>query len=170
MSSSITQTLFHWMKEKRIIAAVAKCMGIPYTTLVAELRSGPRQAKLGADRLVPLFNAIRDAQYGTELEGMVKSFVRELEGEQPVRVSAKDYGGQVLTLVKCIGVLSESSARVKDAESERELIRLKTMIRAEIIPAVYKLEDIIDRRLARRQKKAKTAGSVVAQTVLREGA
>ena len=170
MSSSITQTLFHWMKEKRIIAPVAKRMGIPYSTLVAELRSDPHQAKLGADRLAPLFQAIRASQYGHELQGLVRSFVRELEGDEPATVSTKDYGASLLTLVTCIGELSKSASQIKDAKSERELNRLKTMIRTEIIPAVYKLEDIIDRRLVRLQKKEKSTVPVVSAIPSQAGA
>lgn len=155
MSSSISRTLFEWMKEKRIIAAVAKRMGIAKSTLSSELRSSNHQAKLGADELVPLFQAIREMGYETELRGIVQRFMQELEGEHTEPATTDQYSPQLLTLVKCIGVLSESAARIDNLEAAPQLIRLKTMIRTEILPAICKMEDIVESRLAHVRKKSK---------------
>lgn len=156
MRSSISRTLFEWMKEKRIITAVAKRMGIAKSTLASELRSSNHQAKLGADELVPLFQAIRKMGYESELRGIVRRFMQELEGEHAEPVTADQYSPQLLTLVKCIGVLSESAARIDDLEATPQLVRLKTMIRTEILPAICKMEDIVESRLAHVRRKAKT--------------
>jgi hypothetical protein len=156
MNVSISRVLYLWMRERRVIGPAAKRLGMSTSALAAELRCAKHQAKLGADRLVPLFDALRAMNYGGELDGILDSFVRELRGGDTPTVSQGSYRAQLMTLMKCIGVLSESSSQIRDAKSQRELQRLKTMIRAEIIPAVYKLEDIIDRRLARLQKRNQT--------------
>lgn len=82
--------------------------------------------------------------------------MQELEGEHAEPVTADQYSPQLLTLVKCIGVLSESAARIDDLEATPQLVRLKTMIRTEILPAICKMEDIVESRLAHVRRKAKT--------------
>jgi len=156
MKSPISTTLFEWLKETRIIAAVAKRMGKPKSTLASELRSRNHQAKLGADELVPLFQAIREMGYETELRGIVRRFMQELEGEHTEPVTSDQYGPQLFTLVKCIGVLSESAARIDNLEEAQQLVRLKTMIRTEILPAICKMEDIVESRLDYVRGKSKT--------------
>ena len=170
MSSSISRTLYLWMRERRLIGPAAKRLGMSTSALAAELRCSKHQAKLGADRLLPLCEVLRDLNYGAELDGILEGFVRELRGGETVAVSPGGYSSQLMTLMKCIGVLSESSSQIRDARSERDLRRLKTMIRAEIIPAVYKLEDIIDRRLERLQKRDQVEASDLSTGVSQAGA
>ena len=147
MVSSITRTLHHWLKENRLTVAVAQRMGISESTLSSELRNSNHQAKLGADQLVPLFHAIRDLGYGAELDGIVARFVKELEGEESQPASVEQFSALLFEMMDGIGVLSKSANRIDAIKTERELMRLKTKIRTEIIPAVFKLEDIVDTRL-----------------------
>ncbi len=156
MCASITCTLYEWLKQKRLMAAVAQRMGIPHSTLAAELQGEKYKAKLGADELIPLFRAIREAGYGAELDGILKKFIRELQGEELISASADDFGQLLFGVIQGIGVLSQSAAQIESLNGRRELVKLKTKIRAEIIPAVYKLEDIIDTRLSAARKTVAT--------------
>lgn len=165
MCSSISGTLYEWLREKRLMKAVAQRMGVPHSTLAAELRCEKYRAKLGADELIPLMRAIRELGYAKELSGIVRRFVQELEGEPLREVDAEEFGQLLLGVMQGIGVLSKSAARMASLEEQRELARLKTMIRAEIIPAVYKLEDIVDSRLAQVRKKLSLTNAGKAQPV-----
>ena len=169
MSTSITSTLYHWMKEKRIIDPVARRLGMSGSTLAAELRSAPHQAKLGADRLVPLFEAIRETQYAGELDGIIKPFIRELESRHVAKVPVKSQGEHVRELMKCVGDLLSASAQIKDSGSAQEIERLRTKVRTEIIPAAYMLDDILARRVARAEKKSRSTMSVLTPTTAKAG-
>lgn len=156
MCASITRTLYEWLKQRRLMAAVAQRMGIPHSTLAAELQGEKYKAKLGADELVPLFCAIREIDGDAELNGILKKFIRELEGEEVMAATADEFGQLLFGVIQGIGVLSQSAAQIESLNGRRELAKLKTKIRAEIIPAVYKLEDIIDARLSAARKTAAT--------------
>ncbi len=168
MCTSITRTLYECLKQKRLMAAVAQRMGIPHSTLAAELQGEKFRAKLGADELIPLFRAIREVEGGAELDGILKKFVRELQGEEVDAAAAEEFGQLLFGVIQGIGVLSQSAAQIESLNGRRELAKLKTKIRGEIIPAVYKLEDIIDSRLSaavRPAKAKRTDPSPAPQTI-----
>ncbi len=149
MGTPITQILYDWMVERRIVSLVARKMGTNPATLSAELRTKSTHAKLGANDLVPLCNAIREAGLGRQLDGLLHPFVEELMGDLPDAVNAEEYVSSVLSLSRCVGLLSESATRVNQIEDEQELTRLRTMIRTELLTLTMRMDAIVDTQLAR---------------------
>ena len=146
MSYSVTQALYDWMHEKRLIRAVAREMGISESTLAAELCPG-RGAKLGADELISLFHAIRRIGYAEELNGILYNYVGELKGTELADVPDQDLIPQVLKLSKSLGILSDCAARIGQISDEDELTKLNTMLRTEVLPVVMRMESTISSRI-----------------------
>ncbi|MBU0507205.1 hypothetical protein KKH27_00015 [bacterium] len=159
MGFSIVDVLYEWMCERRIITAVAQQMGVSEATLSAELRRRKSQAKLGADELIPLFNAIRAIGYGDELKGIVHRFIRELRGEELSQVPDRDIVPLVLELTRGLGILSECAAAASRADNKKELETLRRMVRHEILPVVLRMESLIEHRL--QQLERTHAGAVL---------
>lgn len=163
MSSSITATLFVWLKKRRIIHSVAQEMGIPYVTLLYELRGRARQPKLGADELVPLFRAIRAIGYEDELNRQIRHWVRELQVDQP-NLSGDHLPDLLQLLVSNVEELSEATARLNSTESAKELMDVRNKLRTELVPAFYKLQDIVETRLEKINKKPREEGGLSDET------
>lgn len=151
MSYSVTQALYDWLHEKRLIRAVSREMGISESTLAAEL-CPDRGAKLGADELIPLFQAIRRIGYGDELNGILYYYIGELKGLELAHVPDEDLVPQVLKLSKSLGILSDCAARIAQISDEDELSNLNTMLRTEVLPVVMKMESTISSRIQAVQK------------------
>jgi hypothetical protein len=147
MAFSITQALYDWMHERRIVSAVAREMGINENTLSAELRSHRSQAKLGADELIPLFEAIRRIGYGQELDGILHQFCAALHDGTVVELDDGDMVPHVLKLTKSLGILSDCAARIPLTTDEDELARVSIMLRTEVLPVILKMEDMVSTRL-----------------------
>ena len=147
MQFSITEALHDWMNKRRIISAVAQKMGKNATTLSAELRPSRYEAKLGADELVPLFNAIREIGYGDELNGILFRYIKSLKGEANVLVADDEIIPLVLQLSCVFSSFTECMARVPKSNDEEELIRVRRVLRTEILPALLKMEDLLEGRL-----------------------
>ena len=171
MTSSISYTLYLWLKEKRLMEAVAKRMGKPHSTLVAELKGAKYRSKLGADELVPLFQAIRETDYRTEFEGILKKYLRELGGEQTEFVSVHQFGTLLFSVMQSVATLSKPGDRIENLKTARELSLMKTKIRTEIVPAVYKLEAIVDDQLAlMRERRSESRQTNMEPIPIHEGA
>ena len=147
MAFSISQVLYDWMHEKRIVSAVAQEMRIKEATLSAELRPSNPHAKLGADELIPLFQAIRNIGYGSELEGILHRFTGALRDSDLSEIPETDLVPHVLTLARGLGMLSDCVVRIPQVQDEVELTRLCTMLRTEILPVVLKMESMMTARL-----------------------
>jgi hypothetical protein len=163
MSSNISGTLYVWLKDKRLMDAVARRMGKPPSTLAAELKSEKFRSKLGADDLVPLFRAIRETDYATEFEGVLKKFIKELGGERAETATVEQFGSLLFSVMQGIALLSKSADHIQNLTTAQELERLKTEIRAEIVPAVYKLEAIVDDRLTCMRKRVSRSQELVTE-------
>jgi hypothetical protein len=159
MSFSMTEVLYEWMHELRIVSAVAQEMGIKESTLSAELRPTNAHAKLGVDELVPLFNAIRKIGYGTELEGIQHRFIGALRDSNLTEMPETDMVPQVLALARGLGILCDCAGRIPQLSDTAELSRLCTMLRTEILPVVLKMESMMASRLKdiRREEAAELA-------------
>ena len=148
MAFSITKTLYDWMHKRRIVSEVAAEMGVKDVTLLAELRPTTPNAKLGADELIPLFQAIRTIGYGKELEGILYQFVCGLRGsEADGTVIIDDMRDHVVELAKSLKMLFECAdclPRLTDAE---ELARISTMLQTEVLPVVLQMTRIVQSRL-----------------------
>lgn len=163
MAYSITDALFDFMQRRRIITAVAHQMGVCETTLSAELRRQKTQAKLGADNLIPLLNAIRAIGYESELRGILFRFIKELKGEELYSTADDDLIPQLLKLTAGLGIICECAASVPRIADEAELRRIRNMLRSEILPALLKMDDTVERRLsALRGRNGKLADVVAA--------
>lgn len=147
MPFSITDALYEWMHKRRIVSAVAQCLGVKESTLSSELHPARYHAKLGADELIPLCRAIRQIGYGHELRGILHRFVNELESEETPEIPEGDLVPQVLKLNRGLGTLADCAAHVNRMDDEAELIQLKTMLRTEMLPVLLKMEDTIEHRL-----------------------
>ena len=152
MSQSITEILYRWMLDSRIITDVAGEMGWSGCRLSAELRPGS-QAKLGADELVALFAAIRRVGYEKELRGILHRFIAELKGDVLRSVADEDLVPQVLRLTESLGVVSSCASRISRMKDVAELKRIKTMLRTEALPVVLQMEDIVAARIQALQGK-----------------
>ncbi|HEY3297001.1 MAG TPA: hypothetical protein VGL38_16325 [bacterium] len=151
MSYSVTQALYDWLHEKRLIRAVARDMGISESTLAARLCPN-RDGKLGADDMVPLFQAIRRIGYGAELNGILHQYIAELKGDELANVADQDLIPHVLKLSKSLGILSDCAARISQISDEDELASLNTMLRTEVLPVVMKMENTISSRIVALRK------------------
>ena len=147
MSYSVTQALYDWLSEARLIRAVAQEMGVREGTLSSQLCPG-RGAKLGADELVPLFHAIRNIGYGSELNGILYQYIAELKGDELANVPDQDLVPHVLKLSKSLGILSNCAARISQISDVDELSGLNTMLRTEVLPVVINMENTIATRIA----------------------
>jgi hypothetical protein len=147
MAFSITEVLYEWMHEKRIVTAVAREMGTLETTLSAKLRPSNPHAKLGADELAPLFQAIRRVGYGAELEGILHRFIGEIRDTEFTEIPETDLVPQVLALARGLGILCDCASRIPRIQDEAELTRLCIMLRTEILPVVLKMESMITARI-----------------------
>jgi hypothetical protein len=148
MAGTITEILYDWLHKRRLVTAVAERMGINPITLSAELRPTNGQAKLGADELVPLFDAIRALGYGRELRGIVQRFIAELKGKDWLTIPDDQLEPLIVQLTRGLAFFSEFAVRVPSQTDERELVRMRTLLRTEIVPAIMRLEDTIERSLA----------------------
>jgi hypothetical protein len=152
MSYSITQVLYDWMHEKRIVALVAREMGMIDSTLSAKLRPSNPQAKLSADELVPLFDAIRREGYEKELEGVLHEFIQALRDPGSLLESDEPMVPLVLSLARGLGALSECAGRIASTTDEGELVKMCTMLRTEVLPVVLRMEALVDSRLKKVRK------------------
>jgi hypothetical protein len=161
MQYSVTQALYDWLHEKRLIRAVAREMAVSESTLAAQLCPG-RGAKLGADDMVPLFEAIRRIGYGAELNGILYQYIGELKGAANADVADQNLIPHVLKLSRSLGILSECAGRISEISDEEELVRLCTMLRTEVLPVVMKMEGTVVSRLqSLRKSKRKVHVEVV---------
>jgi hypothetical protein len=151
VSYSITQALYDWLHEKRLIRAVAREMDVSESTLASQL-CPERGAKLGADELVTLFQAVRRIGYGDELNGILYHYIAELKGSELADVSDHDLIPHVLKLSRSLGILSECASRIAQISNEDELTSLNTMLRTEVLPVVMKMESTISSRIHALQK------------------
>jgi hypothetical protein len=122
-------------------------MGIKEATLSAQLRPTNPHAKLGADELIPLFQAIRNIGYGSELEGILHRFVGALRDSEHAEIPETDLVPHVLALARGLGILSDCAGRIPHIRDEVELTRLCTMLRTEILPVVLKMESMMASRI-----------------------
>jgi hypothetical protein len=152
MMFSISETLYDWLHGKRIVAVVAREMGIKECTLSSKLRPNCPASKLGADELPELFDAIRRIGYGSELRGVLHDYVAQIEGKDTLAIPDGDLIPHVLTLTRCLGVLSQCAGRISQISDEEELSRLRTMLRTEVLPVVLKMEDTIEARMSHLRK------------------
>jgi hypothetical protein len=146
MPYSVSEALYEWLHEKRLIRAVAREMAVSESTLAAEL-SPERAAKLGADELVPLIDAIRRIGYGAELNGILYQYIGQLKGAANADVADQDLIPHVLKLSRSLGILSDCAGRISEISDEEELVRLCTMLRTEVLPVVMKMEAAVNSRL-----------------------
>jgi hypothetical protein len=144
---SITRVLYEWLHKRRLISVVAQEMGMKDATLSAELRPTNPQAKLGADELVPLFEAIRRAGGGDAAKGILHRFISELKGEDLRNIPDRDLVSHMLELHRSLGILSGCAARVPDIVDTSELMKLKLILRTEVLPLVLRMEAVIDARI-----------------------
>jgi hypothetical protein len=152
---SITQILYGWMRQKRIIADVARQMGVRPSTLSGELRPENPQAKLGADSLVPLFGALRKLGYTREVRGILMQFTAALQGQYDEEASPDDFVAGILTVNRCLGYLSERGASLASLEDEDQLVSLRNMITTELSSAVERMEAAVQLRLQQIHSKGK---------------
>lgn len=148
MAGSITEILYDWLHKRRLVTATAQRMGMNPITLSAKLRPSNGQAKLGADELVPLFNAIREMGYGKELAGMLHRFIADLKGRERQTIPDEQLEPLIVQLTRGLAFFSEFAVRVPSQTNKVELARMRTMLRTEILPAVLRLEATIERGLA----------------------
>jgi hypothetical protein len=147
MSASIAERLYDWIHERRIMSALAQEMGVKESTLSAELRPNQSSAKLGADSLVPLCQAIRNIGYGKELDGILHEFIMDLRGTNPLSIPDKDLVPHVIIMARGLGVLSSCAAKIPRMNNEAELVQLCTILRTELLPVIMQMDATIDARL-----------------------
>jgi hypothetical protein len=147
MSYSITQVLYDFLSQNRIMSEVARDMDTVISTLSAELRPTNSHAKLGADELVPIFNSIRNIGYGDKLEGILHEFYMHARGDRVNGVTDIDFVPLTLQVNHSVGMLSQVAERVSRTSSEKELVRASAILRAEALPVLVRMGTIIDSRL-----------------------
>ena len=148
MAYSITQDLYVWMHKRRIVSAVAAEMGIKDVTLSAELRPSTTNAKLGSDELIPLFNAIRRIGYGSELEGVLHTFLSELRGDsQDLRQTSEDLRRSRGRAGKESEYALECAERLPSMSDPKALAQISTMLQTELLPVVLHMHKIVQTRL-----------------------
>jgi hypothetical protein len=143
------------MGEYRIASDVAREMGVPVATLSAELRPNHCSAKLGADSLVPLFKALRDLGYNAELNGILATYITELQGEEISEVSQQDMVLMMLDLYTHLGTLSAAARRITQMKDDSELCDLEVTIRTEILPRFLAILKSVEARREALQQAAK---------------
>lgn len=159
MSTPITETLYEWMHRRRIMTEVAREMGVNVHTLAGELRPTNPQAKLGADELAPLFAAIRRVGYGHELRGILHGLVRDLKGESDLSwADEREFVPNALMLSKCVGLLCDSATKLDRIEDEEELVRMRSMIRSELVSVAMRMEAIVETRLTKLRRQRRRSG------------
>ncbi|MCB9358270.1 MAG: hypothetical protein H6508_00040 [Calditrichaeota bacterium] len=158
MSYQISEVIFDWLHRKRLISTVARHMGVVENTLIAKLRPTTQTAKLAADDLIPLFEAIRKAGYGNEFVGIVREYTRRLEGELRDIPGSLDMQSQIYRLMSGIGSIAEhlvDSARHSD---EKEVVALLNKLRTEVLPVVMQLEATMADKLSQIRKLRRSSG------------
>ena len=144
----ITDVLFLWLHKQRLIAAVAREMGVNESTLSAELRPKLPLAKLGANQLVPLFDAIRRLGYGAQLDGILSRYIAELKGESAdVTPLDSDLTPYVLTLYRCLSVFPAGDTLLSGIKDRAELASLSVLLQTEILPMVLRMDAMVNARL-----------------------
>ncbi|MFZ5432161.1 MAG: hypothetical protein ACOZB3_00155 [Calditrichota bacterium] len=152
MEYSIVGVLHDWMHKKRITKAVAQQMGKNENTFYAEISQRPNGAKLGADDLVPLFNAIRAIGYGDELRGILKRFISELKGLDLQKIPDSELIPRVLHMQIGLATFLECAARIPSIMDTEELLTVRRLLNTEIVPVLMKMDYTIELRLTYLQK------------------
>ncbi len=153
MDFVLTQALYDWMHERRIVAAVADEIGMEKSTLSAELRPACTSAKLGVDTLIKLCHAVRQLGYGKELDGILHQYFDALKGPATAEPTEKNMQTSVIELTKTLGILADFSDRIYQITDEAELVKLNTMVRTVIFPTVMQIESIIESQLSKIRRK-----------------
>jgi hypothetical protein len=156
MSRTISEAIYLWMLEKRITTDVATEMGKSVSTLSAELRPTRSNAKLGADDLVPLFDAIREVGYGRELDGIMFSFIADLKGESRKIVAGDDVLSEVLRLTSGVSAIFHSASNASGGGNSAELTEMLSTLHAEVLPAALQLERILTAKIKSCESAAKS--------------
>lgn len=159
MEHSITQVLYDWLSQKRLVSAVARRMGVNENTLLAKLKPGTTTARFTADELLPLCDAIRDAGYGEELIGIMKEYSELLLGEIRATPNTSDLQLQMVKLMTAIGSISAQIGDKARHSTEKDLVVLLNKLRTEVLPIVVQLEADLSDRLRAVRRKDKPAGS-----------
>jgi hypothetical protein len=159
VKNSLSHVLFIWLHERRIVADLARHMGIDKSTLSAKLSPRKNRARLAADDLIPLFDAIREIGYGKELSGILHPFLEAMQGTDPVNINPADQVAQLAALGKGVSTLFDCAARVPQMKDPEELRRLKIQVRTEVLPLVLQMEAILDQRLQKVTKAEHVHGS-----------
>jgi hypothetical protein len=161
MSLLISEVVHRWLHERRIISEVAEEMGKSVSTLSAELRPSRTNAKLGADDLIPLFNAVRQIGYGRELDGILYSFIAELKGDDLPAASDDDLLPEVLKLTSSVGDVFQWISQPSRTENTAELERILDELQSQVLPAALQLERLVSSRLRVKEaaNEAKNSGS-----------
>ena len=133
MDGSITKVLYEWLLKRRIISDVAAEMGLDGSTLAAKLRPKATQARLTADELIPLCQAIRKAgaQYSKELDGILHRFTRDLFGAEPVKADPTVLLSSVFELSKGMGELLSNTEQIAKSNDPDVIRRLQTLVSSE---------------------------------------
>ena len=147
MKNSISRVLYEWLHERRIVAVVAQHMGMDKSTLSAKLRPCTNRARLSADELLLLVDAVREAGYGKELKGILHPFMEAMRGTEPVSITPTDLMYRMRDLGKGIYTLFDCAARIPKMNDEEEIRRLKIQVRTEVLPVVLQMEELLDQRL-----------------------
>jgi hypothetical protein len=144
----ITDLLYTWMHRKRIVAEVARELGVHEQTLSAELRPHHPIAKLGANQLVPMFDALRKLGYGNELDGILNRFVQELKGQAAETAPADgDLTPHVLALYRSLSALPTGDTLLSSIKDRAELAGLSVLLQTEILPMVLRMDAMVSARL-----------------------
>lgn len=153
MKHTITQVLYEWMLEQRIISDVAREMGVSCIKLSAELRPTHMTAKLGADDLVPVFRALRKLGYAPEARGILTYFIQDLRGE--TQIEPGELIPQLLSLYQLTGVLSSCASRLRDSDEEAELAKLDHLLKTRVLPVVLGIQCTVAKRRRDLHKKSR---------------
>jgi hypothetical protein len=158
MEQPISEVLYEWLTRRRLVSVVARKMGVNENTLSGKLRPAHSQARLAADELVTLFQAIRDAGYGNELRGVLHQFTESLRGHEQEGFPDADLVPHVLSLSQSLGTLASCAARIQQITDPEELSQLLTMLRTQMLPVILKMEDTIVARQVKLRKPRRLAG------------
>ncbi len=158
MEYSISQVLFDWLSQKRLVSAVARRMGMNESTLLSQLRPSTNTAKFSADDLLPLCDAIREAGYGEEMIGILKEYSERLIGGIKSTPDTSDLQNQMVKLMGAIGSISAQISDKARHSKEKDLVVLLNKLRTEVLPIVVQLEAELDDRLRKVRKKGTEPG------------
>jgi hypothetical protein len=165
MKPTITQVLYEWMLEQRIISNVAREMGVSCIKLSAELRPTHSTAKLGADDLVPVFRALRKLGYAPEARGILTYFIQDLKGE--TQIEPGELIPQLLSLYQLTGVLSSCASRLRESNAEEaELAKLDHLLKTRVLPVVLGIQCTVAKR--RRDLHKKSSNGRITKKEVRE--